>query len=337
MAEGMVRCSRCFEVFEEAEGACPKCGTAYLPPVSQPRALEGLYVERYAGTEFVPVPAAPAPAPAPRRNNTRLWVTAGAALIVTAVVVAILVGLGAPGGSSPTKAPVIFPAVTTSPTPTPTLPPAVASTLAQLEDPNLSAHVTVDSRVQLSSKVLGHAQSIAVKFDGQVSGGNQQGTLQAFGTSQELRLVDGQTYQRILPAGKWKAIASLSAYLVICPVFGLDSTQDLQLVGQEMRDGQLLNHLQSTGWWAPDLSRMAMTDLSGIPIKPDKILLDVWATPSGAPVEATFSGSNSATDGTKLLDIEVTYTFSEVGVPQAIGSPGPSPKASPSSAAPPSQ
>ncbi len=336
MAEGMVRCSRCFQVFEADEGSCPVCGAPYQPPVPQPKAHEGLYVERYAGTEFLPLPAV-APAPAPRRHDTRLWIGGGAALIVAAVFVAILFELGGVGGNGPTQAPLIFSAVTASPSPTPTLPPAIVSAVAQLEDPNLSASVTVDSRVQLSSKVLGHAQSIAVSFNGQVSGGNQQGTLTAFGTSQELRLVDGQAYQRILPTGKWKAIASLSAYLVICPLFSVDSAQDLQLVGQEMRDGQLLNHFQSTGWWNPDLSRMALTDLSGIPIKPDRVLLDVWSTVAGAPVEATFNGTNSATDGTKLLDIEVSYTFSDVGVPQAIGSPGPSPKASPSSAAPPSQ
>jgi len=65
-----------------------------------------------------------------------------------------------------------------------------------------------------------------------------------------------------------------------------------------------------------------MADLSSLPIKPDVSVLDLWATPDGAPVAATFSGTNSATDGTRLLDIEVTYTFSDVGVPQAIDAPG---------------
>ena len=145
-----------------------------------------------------------------------------------------------------------------------------------------------------------------------------------------MRLVNGQIYTRILPTGKWSLLAEMPAYLVICPVFGLASTKDLQLVGQEMKNGQVVNHFQSTGWWTPDISRVSMADLSSLPIKPDVSVLDLWATPDGAPVAATFSGTNSATDGTRLLDIEVTYTFSDVGVPQAIDAPGPGWSPSPS-------
>ncbi|MFI5258950.1 MAG: hypothetical protein ACHQ01_04990 [Candidatus Limnocylindrales bacterium] len=334
MAEEMVRCARCYQLYDPDDGVCPECGAPYQAPVEQPPAREGDFVDRYAGTEFAPPPVAPPPAPAPRRNNAGLLIGGGAALIVTAVVVAILFDLGALGGSGPTQAPFIFSA-TAPPSPTPTLPPTIASTLAQLSDPNLSAHVTVDSHTEL--RVLGDSQSISVRFDGEVSNGNQQGTLQASGITEELRLVDGHVYARLLPTGRWNVIAQVPAYQVICPLFGLSQTRQLQLIGLEMKDGQSLNHFQSTGWWTPDLSRMAMADLSGMPIKPDKILLDLWATPEGAPVEATFSGTNSATDGTKLLDIEVSYTFSDVGVQQSIGSPGPSPTVTPSSVAPPSQ
>ena len=49
---------------------------------------------------------------------------------------------------------------------------------------------------------------------------------------------------------------------------------------------------------------------------------------TAAPVSATFSGTNSASDGTKLLDIEVSYTFTDVGVPVDIVSPLPTPSPS---------
>ena len=70
MAEKMVRCVRCHEVFDAEAGPCTKCGTPYRPPVAQPKAIDGLYVERYAGTPYVPEPP-PAPVvPARRRSST---------------------------------------------------------------------------------------------------------------------------------------------------------------------------------------------------------------------------------------------------------------------------
>lgn len=331
--ENLVRCSRCYQVFDPAEGACPECGNPYKPK-EPPPVVEGLYTDRYAGTEFAPPPPPPAPVVARRRYDPRLLIGGGAALIGLALVVAIIFALGGSGGTAPAQPPIIV-AAPTSPPPTPTLAPSVASTLAQLNDPNLSAAVSVVSHVQVA--VVGFSKVISVKFDGQVSDGNQQGILQGGGTSREIRVVDGHVYTRILPSGKWSTAAFLSPYLAIYPVFGMSSSRELQLVGQETRNGQVVNHLRSTGWWNPDLSRMAMTDLSAVPIKPTDVLLDLWATPDGAPVEASFSATNLATSGEKLLDIEATYTFSAVGVPVAIGSPGPSAAPTPSYAPPPSQ
>ena len=329
MTENWVRCGRCHEVFDSETGPCVKCGTPYEPPAAAPKPYDGLYADRYAGTAFVPAPDPPPVVPVRARNNAALFIGAGAVLIVSALVIGMLFELGAVGSASPTAAAYVVPAAPTSST-TPTLPPTIAMTLQQLSDLKLSAHITVDSNIQLSSKVLGKSESIVVTFDGEVSGGNQWGDLQAAGVKEEMRLVNGQIYTRILPTGKWSLLAEMPAYLVICTVFGLASTKDLQLVGQEMKNGQVVNHFQSTGWWTPDISRVSMADLSSLPIKPDVSVLDLWATPDGAPVAATFSGTNSATDGTRLLDIEVTYTFSDVGVPQAIDAPGPGWSPSPS-------
>jgi hypothetical protein len=45
-------------------------------------------------------------------------------------------------------------------------------------------------------------------------------------------------------------------------------------------------------------------------------------------MRAVFSATNTATNGTKLLDMETTYTFTNVGVPLKIDVPGPSPSGS---------
>jgi hypothetical protein len=273
-------------------------------------------------------------APARRRNNnTGLLIGAGAALIVIALVVATLYTFGPLGGAAPTR-PVYILAITPGPTPTPTLPPTIAMTLEQLSDLKLSAHVAIESHIQVSAKANnGNSESIVVKYDGQISNGNQWGTIQAAGVTEEMRLVNGEVEVRIVPTGRWSLAAGMAPYLVICPVFGLESIQDLRLVAREVRDGHLVNHLQSTGWLAPDVSRMALAVVSGY-IKPDTMLLDLWASADGTPVAASFSATNSATDGTKLLDIEVTYTFTEVGVqmeppPRSGSSPSPKPSPSP--------
>jgi hypothetical protein len=322
MAENMVRCSRCHEVFDAEAGPCTKCGTPYRPPTAQPKAFDGLYTDRYAPAASASPEAIVAPPPVRRRDNTGLFVGGGAALILSAVVIAILVGLGALGGPSVTAAPQRVVPVTLPPSPTPTLPPTIAKTLQQLNDLKLSAKITVDSHVSLSA-TAGQSSTIIVKFDGQVSNGNEWGTLQSGGISQEIRIVNGEIYARVLPAGKFTKYAAVPSYLVICPVFGLKSTADVQLVGLETKDGEQLYHIQSTSSWNFDLNRLAMADLSSLPYWPPRPVLDMWVTPDGTPVSATFSGSSTATNGTKLLDVEVAYTFEDVGIARSIDVPGP--------------
>ncbi len=323
MAENMVRCSRCHEVFDANEGPCTKCGTPYRPPVAPPKVYEGLYAERYAGQVPPTDSSVVVVVPPRRRANVGLYLGGGAALMVSAVVILVLAATGVLGGPAVTAAPRRVLPVTPAPTAGPTLPPAIAKTLSQLNDPKLSAHITIDSHITMSATVAKSA-SVIVKFDGEVSNGNESGVLQAGGISQEIRLVDGKDYSKILPSGNWVLSPAVASYLVICPVFGLDSSKAVALIGQDTRGGQQLNHLQSTDEWSPDMSRLAMLDLSFLPYWPDKSVLDLWVTTDGTPVEATFSGWSLASDGTKLVDVEVAYTFSAVGVPQTIEAPGPS-------------
>jgi len=174
MTENWVRCGRCHEVFDSETGPCVKCGTPYEPPRAAPKPYDGLYADRYAGTAFV------------RRPTLRLWCRCGlgttppcssapGCLIVSALAIGMLFELGAVGSASPTAAAYVVPAA-------PRVfddahaPADHSDDAQQLSDLKLSAHITVDSNIQLSSKVLGKSESIVVTFDGEVSGETSGGT-----------------------------------------------------------------------------------------------------------------------------------------------------------------
>jgi hypothetical protein len=326
MAENMVRCPGCHEVYDANLGACTKCGLPYKPPTPKPELYDGLYSDRYAADDLPPLDPSvlPAVTPSRRRNNTGLLMGAGIAVIVSALVIGSLFAFGAFGGSAPTPTPARIISATAAPSPTATLPPAVQKTIDFISDPNLSAKLTIASHVQVFAGVAGQApMNATIKFDGQVSNGNQWGTFTENGISQEVRLIEGQVYRRFLPAGKWQTLAGMSSYMVICPLFGITKTRDLQLIKQETKDGREMNHLQSTRFYSPSYSRMALKDLSVLVIGPDVEILDLWTTLDGVPISATFSGTKTTGDGTKLVDIQVSYTFDNVGVVRTIDIPGP--------------
>jgi hypothetical protein len=326
MSEKMVRCGHCHEVFDAGAGSCTKCGTPYQAPVAAPRVVEGSYADLYAGTGFVATPEQPAAPMSQRRENHTLWIGCGAALIVVAVVVAIVFKMGMGSTSNQPNGQLVV-AQSHRPTPTPTLPPSITALMGSLNDRALSAHIVVVSRVQVSTRLMGSGTTL-ISFDGQISGSNEGGMLKQGGVTREIRLVDSTVYTRVVPNGTWQISPSIPSYLIIAPVFGITKPEMIQLVDQEAKNGQVLNHLQTTRWWAPDPSRLALADLTSLSLAPDVNILDLWATADGVPVSATFSGTNSASDGTKLVDIEVSYTFDQVGVPVSIGTPAPS--ASPS-------
>ena len=327
MDEKMVRCGSCHEVFDASAGPCTKCGTPYRPPRTQPSAADGSYVERYAGSEFV-ARADPPAAPMPQqRGNNRLWIGGGAALIAVAVILAMFF-IGMNGTGNRPNSQLVVP-LTPRPTPTPTLPPSMTALMGHLNDKNLSAHVVVVSRVQVNARIS-RAGTTLVSFDGQISGPNEGGTLKQGGVTREVKLVDSIVYTRVVPNGTWQISPSIQSYLIIAPVFSITKPEMIQLVEQETKNGQLLNHFQTTRWWVPDPSRLALADVGSLSpgLAPDVNVLDLWATADGLPVSATFSGTNSASDGTKLVDIEVSYAFDQVGIPVSIGTPAPSPSPS---------
>jgi hypothetical protein len=326
MAEKIVRCVRCHYVFDAEEGPCPKCGTPYRPPVAPLQAPDVPYAEKYAGTPFAP-PTVAAPLAPLRRRNVPFLLIGGVTLVGLAMMIAIVAVFGGVA-SGPTAPPVYVRPRTEPPSPPPTLPASVALTLQQLNDHNLSADVTVQSVADLNDPSLGKHERHAVSFVGQIAGGNEDGIVIEEGITREYRVVAGVVFVKVSPTARWSTAASIAGYLVIDPTFGLSKPAMLQLVGEETQDGQLVNHFRTTSSWAPDVARIAMIDTSGFLFKPDVVVLNLWTSQDGIPMKAVFSATNTATNGTKLLDIETTYTFTNVGVPLKIEVPGPSPSRS---------
>lgn len=342
MTENWVRCRSCYEVFDAECGPCPKCGRTYQPPAAAAAPIDGLYTERYA-QQGSPAGAADQTAAqgikiveAPRqrrRSGPALFVGAGAVLIVGTLVVATVMVLG---GGTPTSTPAFVRGAGTVPPRQPTLPPILALTLGQVANYQLDAHVTMRATLQLDSEFKWKAQSLTTVFDGHVSQGDQSGTIQTGGTTQEIRMVGGFFFVRNLPTTKWSLLPDLPSYLLVCPVLGVSSTQDLVSLGPSMREGRMMYHLQSTRTWAPDISRITMTDLSSLPVKPTDMVLDLWVDDNGIPLSASIEATNIGPAGAKLLEIQVTYTFTDVGVPTNMVAPmslppSPSPSTTPGS------
>jgi hypothetical protein len=311
-------------VFDAEAGPCVKCGTPWTPPVAKAEAYPGLYSDRYADTNVVPVEPVPIELPRRHRSMTTYMIWSGVVLTAAAFVAAIVFMMAMGGGDGgPKFTGRIVGGVKPAQSATATLPPTIELTLAQLNEPNFSARVSIQGHIQLTTAVAAKAQTIVVSYTGIVSGGNQWGTLKVGNTTVEVIYVNGQAYSRTPPTGKWGVAPAMQAYRIICPPFGLKSVNALSMVAPESKNGQDVNHLRAAvGWWSPDFSRLSLYDLSGLRMPPDQNVLDLWVTPDGTPVAATYSGKNLAGD-TALLDIEMSYTFTQVGEPVEIKAPGP--------------
>jgi hypothetical protein len=327
-----VRCGRCHEVFEEAE-VCPACGAPYQPRALQPVESSDSFAERYAGSEFVPPAPSPAPLAAPRRRNPTPFIVGGTALVVVALVLAAV--SGAWNGPGIATLPPLVIVGTTKPTALhSTQPDTVVATLAHLSASDFAATLAIRSRVSVDARVQGTAMTMTTTFDGELSGADEIGRFTQSGAPIELCIFEGSAWVRTPPTTRWTAVSNMSPFMVLQPLFGFTKTEMLAFVGPDTRDGTAVNHLRATRHWAPDVGRMALADTTSFGIKPDTFAFDIWTTLDGAPVYAAFSATTTASDGTKLIDIEVTYTFSAVGQahkipdPKATPTPGPSPSPS---------
>lgn len=327
MSENLARCRRCHDVFDPEAGVCPRCGTPWQPIPAPPAPEEGTYADRYAGTEFAV--ASETHVVRPKTSPSMALVAGGAALLVVALAVGTMFAAGVFAGAA-TPPPIIVSLRPATPPPaTPTIRPEIAMTLSTLNDPSLSTHVVIQSRIDQDAVITGHPYSAAASFDCVVSNGEEMGTLTANGRSEEIRFVDGVYYLRQIPGTKWTKSSSISSYVVLLPLFDLTSSKMLDFVADETLNGQQAYHLKTTRYWVPDLNKMAFSDVSTLGTKPDTTSLDLWTNSFGNPVYATFSGTTTASDGHKLLDIETTFTFSDFGTPVDVVNPFATPTPSP--------
>ncbi len=332
MSENLARCRRCHDVFDAEEGICPRCGTPWQSIAAPPPPEEGTYVDRYRGTEYAePEPVQQVMAGPGITPATKAIIGIGVGMLSIAVVVGAALAAGA-FTPKPNYEPVIVSiAPVTPPPPTPTPQPETAMALLAINDPNLNAHIVIQSRVDEDSVISGHPFSVVVTMDCQVSNGEESAILTQGGKTQELRFVDGKVFLRILPSTKWAATPVVSSWAAVLPLFNLTTPRMIDFVGLESRDGQQAYHFRSSKWWVPDLNRMGLMDSTALGIKPDTINLDLWTDSFGKPIYASFSAMTVAKDGRKLLDIETTYTFTNVGTPVDVLNPlaTPVPSASP--------
>ena len=330
MGENWVRCRRCHEVFEAADEFCPKCGSRYEAPASAQAEPQESFADRYAGTEFAPATPPPAPPMTGRRNPTP-FILGGTGIVVVALLAAAL--SGAWNGTSPAQQVVVLgtekPTATASP-----LPQGVGPALAHLQDPSFTAAVTIKTHANVDARVGGHPIAGTTTFVGWLSGANETGTFTQNTTAVQITIFNGISYSRPNSSAKWALAPSLPAYLQLRPLLGLTKPIELSFVGTDERDGVPLYHLHTTRYWSPDAARIALMDLSFVNLRPDTFALDLWITAGGTPVNAAFSATTTASDGVKLIDVETTYDFGDVGVPYAImdptATPTPTPSPSPS-------
>jgi hypothetical protein len=334
MSENLARCRRCHDVFDPDAGACPRCGTPYQSIAAPLTSDVGTYADRYAATAYSD-PSLEVPEVVPHANErTTMALVAGGGMLVVALIVALALTLGAIGGSPTTPPIIVSIAPPTSEPPAPTTPPQIAMAIRALSDTRMNGHIVIQARVDQDSLVTGHPSSSFVTLDCQVSNGTELVLLTSGATSEEIRYVDGKYFVRMLPSGKWTSAGVVSSWIAILPLFNLTSDKMLEFVGNESREGVQTYHLRTTNRWAADIGRMGLLDASTLSIKPDTISLDLWTDTFGKPVYASFSAVNLAKDGRKLVDIETTYTFSDVGTAVPVLNPFATPTPVPPSASP---
>ncbi len=318
--ERWVRCRRCHGVFQAGLPNCTRCGTPYMALKEAPGEA-GSFADRYHGTEFAEPQDPPPPPPPSRRTGIGLLVGVGIAMVVTALALGSLAAGGAFNGPTPPTSPPMVIAHTPTPTPVPTLPPMITATLDALNDPFLNVHVSIKTSLSLNARVNGRSSSAIVNTDVDCANGNESGKTTTGNVSTEWRLVDGIYYSRALPTGKWSAKVGIVPFVVLSPLFMLRESRMLQYVGPDQWNGQAVEKLVSTDWWNPDVGKVSGLDIAALNIKPQQRLLTLWVASDGTPVYATFRAWTDAQDGTNLLDISSTYTFTQPGLVSPIPSP----------------
>jgi hypothetical protein len=273
-------------------------------------------------------PETPAPQRPTRRRPTdaAIFVGLGVALVVAAISASTLVVVAALDTATPAPSPTSTVVSTPTPSSAPTTPTIIPAALDFLSDPNLNMHVSIQTTATVNARVSGHAISTSVSLEVDCAEGNEFGVTKTGSLGTQWWLVDGTYYSVGLDSsgkqmGKPAAKPDGSPPVALSPLFQLTEERMLEYVGSEQQAGILAEKLQTTGWWTPDTSKLIGIDVGTLGISPAHTALTLWVDSSGSPVYASFHAWTDDTDGTNLLDIETTYTFTNPGAIEPIETP----------------
>jgi hypothetical protein len=325
MEERYVRCRRCHGVFESGVANCPRCGAEYVAIEAPLPSSEGSYEEKYKGSEFVAPVEAPQVLPRQQGSRYGLLLGAGAVLTVGALVIGMLFMSGMIGTPGPTPDSGIVYPITPRPSPSPTMPPIIDDALRLIANPDFNGHISIRTTISVAAGANnGKAVAQTVNVEADMAEGQTSGTVQMGSTRYEFRLVDGVFYQRALPNGTWVVKSAIPPFLLLSPLFAITDMKQIAYDGATAQHGAA-HEIRSTAWYMPDPLKITGVDMSNYTVKVQYEELNLFIDNEGNPLYAEFHAWKDASDGTHLINIVTSYTFTDLSQVTPGGTPGASP------------
>lgn len=318
-------CPRCGAARGASLRWCPTCGLDYWELASQE----------------APLGAVPQPAPVPVRRTegiSSVLVTVGGILGVLAVCgLVLLVFLKIPmapwssaSGSEPPSSlgGVQFPDVLASGIPfTGDATRVVDGFMAEVHRSDATFHVQTTATVEALSGPGGLRLTAGTFTDDMdVAGTSFAGITSATGPSSEdnfkadIVYIDGDVWIRWLGDDRWTS-GTFEQPFPVNPLRSL-SRQDVQYIGSETRDGQVVHHLQTRRWLGADPDSVAGhydVDLS------DQVsVTDIYVTDAGIPISMHSEMTMNVGESWEQIRLEITVdsTYSAWATPITIAPPG---------------
>ncbi len=241
---------------------------------------------------------------------------------------------------TPTSTPTPEPTDTPEPTPTPALPQAdelLASAMAALEGAP-SYHMVMDMLATVSFS--GMSLDMSMTFDGDVvDTDNLQGTytMDLLGqiTSFEMILLGEEAYMRESGSDNWVAIPSEEAAVSAdsFPAFDIQNLTDLEFVGEETLDGELVYHVRGkTADLADIMSALNLSELEDLGANVSisgELDSEYWiGLEDGFTRKARVAGDmvmggdiEGLADNEMTMSLDMTMTYSDFGKEVVIQAP----------------
>jgi hypothetical protein len=200
--------------------------------------------------------------------------------------------------------------------------PSAASSVAE-RFRELAADAELPFHAKMSLTIIGGPQSMQLAADLDMVGDDSAGTIRLTqgGVSTVLEMVskDGVGYARP-PGGAWQKLPADEG-LIESPLADISPAIDLDDLGRVKRGKRMLHHLRSHDWTQEDLK--AINELFGKGATIESIVVDVYVTDRGVPVEMNGAMTIGLAAGARDDEAKATfsYHFSRVGKPVTIKAP----------------